>query len=121
MKHATPLFICGDIHSLAEGRILRSGDLDLTRNPVISIASGSLGTGMRSFPSSFRGIVAKPPTDLEMEERLSCVEKNGFIIADFTTTEITIRFFAWRPPEPLEDIDTMESFHQLVIPVKRNL
>ncbi len=118
MKKAAPLFICGDIHSLAEGRIMRSGELDLSRNPVISVASGSLGTGKRSFPSAFRGTLAKPPVDLEMEERLSCVEKNGFVIVDFTHEQISIRFYAWRPPEPVENIETMKAFHQLIIPVK---
>ncbi|UCD57855.1 MAG: hypothetical protein JSV16_01725 [Candidatus Hydrogenedentota bacterium] len=114
MKRSIPLFICGDLHSLAEGRILRSGDLDLSSNPVIAVASGSLGTGPRGFPSgALRRMVAQPPTGLTVEERLPCVEKNGFVIVDFAPHKITIRFFAWKPPEPLNAIDTLEPFHIL--------
>lgn len=42
MKRSIPLFICGDLHSQAESRIIRSGDLDLSSGPVIAVASGSL-------------------------------------------------------------------------------
>ena len=113
MKKSIPLFICGDIHDQAEGKILKSGDLDLSSNPVVAVASGSLGTGPRGFPSGFRGGIAEPPTDLIMEIGLPSVERNGFVIADFTPEKIKVSFYAWKPPEQLEAIDTMEPYHIL--------
>ncbi len=119
MEGRIPLFICGDLHQQSAEKILKSGDLDLSRNPVIAVASGSLGTGPRSWPSAFRGMVAEPPTELTVEEDLKPLEKNGFIIADVTPGKIAIKFYAWRPPEPIEAIDTLEPHHSLELNVKR--
>jgi hypothetical protein len=119
MKRSVPLFVCGDIHSQAEGRILQSGELDLRANPVVAVASGSLGTGAQGFPSGgLRRIVPQPPADLTVEEGLSAVEKNGFVIVDFDLEKIVIRFFAWRPPDPVDAIDTLEPHHTLVLEPK---
>jgi hypothetical protein len=115
MEESIPLFICGDLHNQSEGWITRSGDLDLSQNPVISMCSGSLGTGPRMWPSAFRGMVAEPPTDIEMEERLSPLEKNGFVIVDVYPDEMTIRFYAWRQPEPVSAIDEMTAHHTVTL------
>jgi hypothetical protein len=64
-------------------------------------------------------MVAAPPTGLKVEEGLKPLEKNGFIIADFTPEKILIKFYAWRPPEPIEAIDTMEPHHTLELKVRR--
>jgi hypothetical protein len=118
MKRCMPIFICGDIHCQAEGKILRSGGLDLAANPIIVVASGSLGTGPRGFPSGFRGAVAQPPTDLLVQEGLAALEKNGFVIAEFTRDRATIQFYAWKPPEPVEAIDTLKPHHTLSLTLK---
>ncbi len=117
MRRSVPLFICGDLHSQAWGKILKSRDLDLRANPVISVVSGSLGTGPRGFPSGFRGLTARPPTDLTVQEGLSSVEKNGFVIVDFTPGKVVIQFYAWKPPEPLEAIDTLQPYQTLELKV----
>jgi hypothetical protein len=117
MRKCLPLFICGDLHNQAWGKILKSRDLDLRVNPVISVVSGSLGTGPRGFPSGFRGLTAKPPTDLMVQEGLPSVEKNGFVIVDFTREKVVIQFYAWKPPEPLEAIDTLQPYHTLELKV----
>ncbi|RJQ67531.1 MAG: hypothetical protein C4519_23990 [Desulfobacteraceae bacterium] len=111
MKHSTPLFICGDLHDQSEGWITRSGDLDLSKNPVISICSGSLGTGPRMWPSAFRGLVAEPPTAMVMQQKLLPVEKNGFVIVDVYREEIIVSFYAWRQPEPESAIDELAPYH----------
>ncbi|MBI4831847.1 MAG: hypothetical protein HY801_09905 [Candidatus Lindowbacteria bacterium] len=112
MKRSVPLFICGDLHSQAAGKVLRSGELDLADNPVTIVLSGSLGTGARGFPSGdLRKMIAQPATDLKLVEDLPCVEKNGFVIVDFTPEKITIKFYGWKPPQPLSDIDTLQPFH----------
>ena len=101
-----------------EGWIRRSGDLDLSKNPVISVCSGSLGTGPRMWPSVFRGLVAEPPTDIAMDQKLPPVEKNGFVIVDLTEEKIVIDFYAWREPEPVEAIDSMKPYHRIELLVK---
>lgn len=119
MKKSFPLFICGDLHSQAAGRILRSRQLDLSANPVNVVVSGSLGTGARGFPSGdLRKMIAQPPTDLKLTEDLPCAENNGFVIADFTPDKITIMFYGWKPPQPVETIDTLQPFH--VLELKRS-
>jgi len=118
MKDSVPLFICGDLHNQSEGWIRRSGNLDLSKNPVISVCSGSLGTGPRMWPSVFRGLVAEPPTDIAMDQKLPPVEKNGFVIVELTEEKIVIDFYAWREPEPVEAIDSMKPYHRLELLAK---
>jgi hypothetical protein len=111
MPGRIPLIISGDLHAIAEGRMQRSGALDFSRKPIIVVLSGPLGTGDRGWPSAFRGIGATPPVHLQMEENLKPVEENGFIIADFTTDGITIRFFRFNyHRQSADDIDTLEPF-----------
>ena len=123
MKKSLPLFICGDLHCQGAEKILKSGNLSLGKNPVLSVLSGSLGTGPRGFPSGFRGVLAAPPTDLKAEPLLPVLEKNGFVIADFTSENVTIQFFAWKPPEPVEKIDTLQPYKilELKLPGSFNL
>ena len=67
--------------------------------------------GDRGWPSAFGGIGATPPVHLQMEENLKPVEENGFIIADFTTSGITIRFFRFNyHRQSPDEIDTLEPF-----------
>ncbi len=106
-----PLFVSGDIHSIAEGIILRSGPHDLRANPVVAILSGPLGTGL-GWPSAARGTVAMPPEALELAEVVPVQEMDGFLIVDFEPGKVTIRHFRWRSGQAPEDaIDTLEPFH----------
>ena len=59
----------------------------------------------------FRGVGASPPRHLQMEENLKPIEENGFIIADFTPDNITVRYFrfSYHKQAP-EAIDTLEPF-----------
>jgi hypothetical protein len=93
MPGRIPLVISGDLHAIAEGRMHRSGTLGFSKNPIVTVLSGPLGTGDLLWPSAFRGVGATPPEHLDMEEKLSPLEENGFIIADFTQDSITLRFF----------------------------
>ncbi|MBS3756687.1 MAG: hypothetical protein KGY56_13385 [Desulfobacterales bacterium] len=115
MEHSPPLFICGDLHNQSEGGIKQSADLDLSENPVVSICSGSLGTGPRMWPSAFRGMKAEPPNAVEMNEKLSPLEKNGFVIVDVYPEKITVKFYAWRQPEPVTAIDDLKPHHKVAI------
>jgi hypothetical protein len=113
MPGRIPLFLGGDLHCVAAGRITRSGSHDWRRNPVVSILPGSLGTSTRGWPSSVRGVGATPPAGLEVEEIISPIEENGFVVADLTPTEIELRFFRWHPSQGVDAIPTLEPFHRL--------
>jgi hypothetical protein len=111
MPGRIPLVISGDLHAIAEGRMMRCGALEFAKNPVVVILSGPLGTGDRGWPSAFRGIGASVPNHLQMEENLKPLEENGFIIADFTRESITIRYFRFNYHKQAgEVIDTLEPF-----------
>ena len=58
-------------------------------------------------------MVAEVPNDLVVEETLPIIEKNGFVIADFTPETIRISFYSWKPPAQTESIDELEPFHVL--------
>jgi hypothetical protein len=78
MPGRIPLIVSGDLHAVAEGHMLRSGQLDFSKNPVVTILSGPLGTGDTLWPSAFRGIGASPPGHLEMDEKLKPIERTDF-------------------------------------------
>ena len=110
MRERVPLFVSGDLHALGEGRILRSSDIDLRANPVISVLPGPVGTGRPGWPSLIRGLRALPPAGLEVEEGLPTLEENGFTLADFTPERITLRYFRWKLGRPEEALDALEPF-----------
>ena len=106
-----PLFLSGDIHSIAEARIVRSGALDLSRNPVVSLISGTPGTRW-GWPSLARGGLAGTPTAIDSEPVVPVQEVNGFHLVDFEPGRVTIRHFRWDlETQPEEAIDTLQPFH----------
>jgi hypothetical protein len=104
-----PLFLSGDIHSIAEGRITVSGDHDLSENPVVSVITGTPGTGV-GWPSIARGTPASPPDHLDIDEIVPPIEENGFHIVDFERDKVTIRHFRWNNSDSPNLIDTLEPF-----------
>jgi hypothetical protein len=109
-----PLFVSGDIHSIAEGRILRSGRHDFGANPIVSLITGSPGTGV-GWPSAARGTVATPSLDLDLETTVPVQEVNGFQLIDVEPEAITVRHFRWRRGvDPEAAIDTLEPFQVTV-------
>lgn len=85
----------------------RSGELALPR-PVDVVLTGTLGTGDLVFPSSFRAVESKPSQLVGMDQALNVTEKNGFSVIDVTPDKVTFQIFMWRPPQPVEEIDTMK-------------
>ena len=110
MHGRIPLFLCGDMHAIGETHIHRTGKLDLSSNPVVSVLTGPVGTGRTGWPSVGRGTKPLPPQHMDAEERLQAEERNGFLIADFTPATIKLRFFHWSTDEPDAAIDRMEPF-----------
>jgi hypothetical protein len=110
MRNRIPLFISGDLHSIGEGRILSTSDIDLRGNPVTCVLPGPLGTGRPGWPSLVRGLRGLPPAGLHVEEGLPALEENGFTIADFTPDNVTLRYFRWKLGRSEGSIDTLEPF-----------
>jgi hypothetical protein len=112
MPGRVPLVVSGDLHATAEGRMMRSGQLDFSRNPVIAVLPGTLGTSTGGWASEFRGVGPKVPQHLDMQETVLPIEENGFLLIDFTPEAITLRYFKWnQKTQPVSDIDTLEPFH----------
>jgi hypothetical protein len=110
-RNGIPLFLSGDIHSIAEEILVRSGELDLSENPVVSLISGTPGT-RSGWPSVARGALATPPAAIEAETVVPVEEINGFHLVDFEPDTVTIRHFHWNfRTEPEDAIDTLEPFH----------
>jgi hypothetical protein len=106
-KRRAPVIVQGDFHATGVGRMIRSGEIALDQ-PVHAVLAGTLGTGDLVFPSSFRAVESKPSQLVGVEEVLKPTEKNGFSIIDVTPDKMTFTLFMWRPPQPVEEIDTMK-------------
>jgi hypothetical protein len=112
MPGRIPLVVSGDLHATGEGRMMRSGQLDFSKNPVIAVLPGTMGTGTGGWASEFRGVGPQPPQHLDMQETIKPIEENGFLLIDFTPETITLRYFKWnQKTQPVSDIDTLEPFH----------
>ncbi len=107
-KNRRAVIIEGDYHASALGRMSRSSQLNLNSNPVEVVLVGTLGGGDIAFPSSFRKVENSPSLTVEMDQALPISEKNGFTIVDVTPEKMTFRLFTWRPPQAVEQIDTMD-------------
>ena len=106
-RSRAPVIMSGDLHASSCGRIIVSGDLNVANNPVHTLCVGTLGSSGPGFPTRFRGVATGVPTNVTMEEMIAPLEKNGFSIIDVTPGRMRVRFYAWTPPEPSRDIDTM--------------
>jgi hypothetical protein len=112
MPERIPLVVSGDLHAIGEGRMLRSGELDFSRNPVIAVLPGPLGTSTGGWASQFRGVGPLPPQHLDMHETVKPIEENGFLLIDFTPETMALRYFKWnQKSQPVSDIDKLEPFH----------
>jgi hypothetical protein len=112
MRDRVPLVVSGDLHSIALGKMLRSGALDLTRNPINVALSGTIGTWPGGWPSSgIRGTPATPSRVLDFVEQVRPIEQHGFTVVDFTPEKTVVRMFRWDVrSQPVEAIDTLQPF-----------
>jgi hypothetical protein len=69
-------------------------------------------------PSAFRSVESKPSQLVGMDEALKPTEKNGFAVIDATPDKLTFTLFLWRPPQPVEEIDTMQPALVYEVPCK---
>jgi hypothetical protein len=114
MKERAPLIISGDLHAIGIGRMMRSGRIDLSKNPVTTVLAGPIGSRTTPFgwPSGRRGTGAMPPAHLDMIEEVKPIEQHGFTLVEFTPDKITLRFFRWDwRTDPVDAIDGLQPFH----------
>lgn len=112
MPDRIPLVVSGDLHAIGEGRMSRSGRLDFSSKPVITVLPGPLGTSTGGWASEFRGVGPLTPRHLDMQETVKPLEENGFLLMDFTPETVTLRYFKWnQKTQSVDAIDTLEPFH----------
>ena len=113
-KHKKPIFLQGDLHTFASGKIYRSRALDFEKNPIHANIVGSLGS--TAFPSAARGVKASIPTDLGMEELFENVEESGFSIVDITEDFVEIKMYKFLGGrDDLSIIEHLEPFQKIKI------
>jgi len=112
----TPLFLSGDLHATAIGRIVANRGRSLDRNPITSVLTGAIGTGALGWPSRFRGTVPIPSQVIESEVEIEPIEENGFTLADFTRDAVRFSFFRWKPEHGEEAIERLEPFREIELP-----
>ncbi len=115
-RDRTPLWVSGDLHAVAAGRMLSSHGQSLEKNPPVSVLCGAIGTGAFGWPSKFRNQRPLPSGTLTAEEWIEPLERNGFTLLDFTPQSLTLSFFAWSPDDGDAAIDTLEPFRVLELP-----
>lgn len=106
----TPVVLSGDLHAIGHATVERSGDLDLSANPVHAVLTGPVGT-KRGWPSAVRGTPPLAATGLVLETHAGVTEKNGFTLLDVRRDEVTVRLFAWKSDQPEDLIDSLEPYH----------
>ena len=112
MKGRIPLTISGDLHAIGIGKIMRSGSLNLEKNPLTAVLSGPIGTAPAGWPSAFRGVGSTPAERLEVQEEVKPVEQHSFTIVDFLPDRVRLRFFKWDlKTQAPEAIDSLQPFH----------
>lgn len=115
-KGRAAITIAGDMHASVITTITRSGDIDLSANPIHAVLPGPLGTGASAFPSAARGLLPQHPAALAANDVLKLEERNGFSIVDVTPEQVEVRQFRWRPPEPAAAIAALAPYASFTIP-----
>ena len=117
MRERSPLVVSGDLDAMALGRMMRSGDMDLSSNPINIALAGSINTSEKDRPSAFRGTGLATPAHVDIAESLAPIEQHGFTIVDFARDETRLRFFRWDvESQHPDEIDDLLPFHSAVIP-----
>lgn len=119
--HQIPLVISGDLHATALAQMHRTGQVDLSGNPVNVLLSGPLGCrpGPNGWPSGRRGTGAKPSLHLDLVEEVKPIEQHGFSVVDFSPDQIKIQMFKWDiKTQSVADIDSLQPYHVKALPAR---
>lgn len=108
MGGRVPLVVSGDIHASGLGRMMRTGNTDMSKNPVVTVLPGTVGS-KTNFPSGRRGVGVQHPTHLDMVDAWTPIEENGFMLADFYKDRIDLAFYLWNGnTQSVDDIRGLE-------------
>lgn len=109
MRGRIPLIVSGDIHAIAVGQISRSGRLDLSSNPVVSVLPGPVGTDGTSWPRA-----VEHPNQLDVTDRWTPIRENGFAVIDFYKDRINVELYRWNGrQQSVTDIRALAPFTQV--------
>lgn len=114
-KSRSAVIVQGDFHASAAARMLASRERVFNR-PLHTVMAGTLGTGDLGFPSAYRRIESAPSHLVRMEQALAPTEKNGFTLIDVTPDKLVFSIYLWRPPEPIEAIETLQPVLNYEVP-----
>jgi len=103
------MMVSGDLHAVGSGIIRASGDANLSSNPIHAILSGPVGTSRLGWPSAARGLPPTAASRISMSG-VAPVEKNGFTLLDVERERIVVRQFAWREPDLVSAIASLQPF-----------
>lgn len=110
-----PIMMSGDLHATGHAQITRSGNLNMTANPVNTMITGPLGTGTY-WPSRARGTLPTTAIGLQLTDQAPIQEKNGFTIVDAYPDHLRVRLFAWRrETNQTHEIENLAPYHDIVI------
>ena len=105
----------GDLHATGHAQITRSGNLNMTANPVNTMITGPLGTGTY-WPPRARGTLPTTAIGLQLTDQAPIQEKNGFTIVDAYPDHLRVRLFAWRrETNQTHEIENLAPYHDIVI------
>ena len=82
--------LSGDIHAQGAVKVRRSGDYDLSLNPIVSVLTGPVSTSDATWPSFALGIPASQPEWLNTEIITPTSEVNGFALVTLTKQTATV-------------------------------
>jgi hypothetical protein len=106
MRGRVPLIVSGDIHAIAIAQMTRSGELDLSSNPIQCVLPGTLGTDGTAWPRA-----VERPTHLDTTDQWAPIRENGFAVADFYRDRIELALFRWNgKTQKVTDIATLAPF-----------
>ncbi len=114
-KKRKAVCVSGDLHVLGSGKIQKSGDLDLSANPVVSILSGPVGVGDLGWLSRARGLTAQHPKGVMVDNLLAPLERNGYTLLTFTPENIQVQQFQCPTGLPEPQMLTVEEVARFTI------
>ncbi len=89
-RSGSRFMLSGDIHAQGAVKVRRSGDYDLSLNPIVSVLTGPVSTSDATWPSFARGIPASQPEWLNTEIITPTSEVNGFALVTLTKQTATV-------------------------------
>jgi len=115
MRGRPAAMLSGDLHATGAISLTRSGEVDMSANPVNVVLAGTLASSTATWASFARGTAPLVPSSLTAQVLDPVVERNGFAIVDVTPEKMVFRLFGWREPQTLEDIDRLQPHATLEI------